>query len=218
MKSGPFQLKKILMTPGSGRKIELVHKDEILYSQGKRGDSVFYLLSGVVGLTVDSDGKEKIISLLGYGSFAGKECLAAARPRNKSSGRALTPCTVLRIQRDEMLHLLKEHNTFSVLFLDYLLSRITRYQEVIIDHLFDSAEKRVARTLLLLTNLEEAGNPSTVVPNIGQEVLAEVVGTTRSRVSCFLNRFRALGLIEYVGNGSIMIHTEELSTWLAAAA
>jgi CRP-like cAMP-binding protein len=218
MKSGPVQLKKILTTPGSGRKVELVPKDEILYSQGKRGNSVFYMLSGVVGLTVDSGGKEKIISLLGHGSFAGKECLAAARPRNKSSGRALTPCTVLRIQRTEMLHLLKEHSAFSELFLDYLLSCITRYQEVIMDHLFDSAEKRVARILLLLTNLEEAGSPSTVVPNIGQQVLAEVVGTTRSRVSFFLNRFRALGLIEYVGNGPIMIHTQDLSIWLAGAA
>jgi CRP/FNR family transcriptional regulator, cyclic AMP receptor protein len=217
MKSGgPSHLKKILMTPGPGRTIEQVLKDETLFSQGKRGNDVFYILSGVVGLSVKSDGKEKIISLLGHGRFAGKECLAALHPSSAASGTALTECTVLKIQRKEMLRLLKSHDVFAELFVDYLLVRITEYQEVIIEHLFDSAEKRLARILLLLTNFDEEGSSADVVPNIGQEIFAEVVGTTRSRVSFFLNRFRVRGLIGYVGTGPIQIHTDELSAWLGS--
>jgi CRP-like cAMP-binding protein len=189
-------------------------RNQVLFSQGKRADAIFYILAGVVGLTVTADGKERIITLLGPGSFAGKECIASNRPQRTSSGRALTACTVLRIERNEMLRMIKTKRAFAVLFVDYLLSRITRYQEVIMDQMFVSSEKRLARTLLQLTNMSESGDVEAVVPYLGQTILAEVVGTTRSRVSFFMNRFRVLGLIAYKSQGPVLINTVQLSAWL----
>ena len=214
MNTDSLRLKSYLTTAGSRRTIEYAHKNQVLFAQGKRGDAVFYILTGAVGLTVASDGKERIIALLGPGSFAGKECIASNRPQSASSGRALTACTVLRIERKEVLQMIKKRSAFAVLFLDYLLRRITSYQEVILDHLFVSSEMRLARTLLQLTHMSESGNPEAVVPYLGQTVLAEVVGTTRSRVSFFLNRFRSLGLIAYKSQGPILINTVRLSAWL----
>jgi CRP/FNR family transcriptional regulator, cyclic AMP receptor protein len=211
-----FHLKTFLSKAGPGRAIVNVLKKQILFEQGKRGNAVFYIMAGAVKLTVVSQGKESIIALLGPGNFAGKECIAAVRTRSMASARALTNCTVLRIERKEMLRVIQHEKTFAAFFLDYLLARITRYQEVIMDQLFNSSEKRLARTLLLLANFDNGGKPEAVIPKIGQEELAEVVGTTRARVSFFMNRFRNLGFIAYKSQGSVTIRIAKLSRFVMA--
>jgi CRP/FNR family transcriptional regulator, cyclic AMP receptor protein len=211
-----FHLKTFLSKAGPGRTVVFVAGRQILFKQGKRGNAVFHILAGAVKLTVDSQGKETTIALLGPGSFAGKECIAAARPRSTVSARTLTNCTILRIERKEMLRVIQHEKTFAAFFLDYLLARISRYQEVIMDHLFNSAEQRLARTLLLLANFGNGGKPEAVVPNIHQEELAEVVGTTRARVSFFMNRFRKLGFVGYKGQSSVTICTAKLSRFVMA--
>jgi PAS domain S-box-containing protein len=211
-----FRLKTFLSKAGPGRAIVYVPKKQILFEQGKRGDAVFYILAGAVKLTIVSHGKESIIALLGPGNFAGKECMASVRTRSTASASALTDCTMLRIERKEMLRVIRHERTFAAFFLDYLLARITRYQEVIMDQLFDSAEKRLARTLLLLANFGNGGKLKAVIPKIGQEELAEVVGTTRARVSLFMNRFRNLGLIAYKSQGSVTIRTAKLLRFVMA--
>jgi CRP-like cAMP-binding protein len=169
-----------------------------------------------VKLTVAFHGKENIIALLGPGNFAGKECIAAVRTRSTASAKALTNCTILRIERKEMLRVIRQEKTFAAFFLNYLLARVTRYQEVIMDQLFDSSDKRLARTLLFLADFGSTGKPEAVIPKIGQEELAEVVGTTRSRVSFFMNRFRSLGFITYKSQGSVTIRTAKLSKFVMA--
>src|SRR6266852_4083369 len=215
-KKPPVHLKTFLSKAGPGRAIVYVRKKQILFEQGKRGNAVFYILAGAVKLTVDSQGKERTIALLGPGDFAGKECIATARPRSTASARALTNCTMLRIERKEMLRVIQHEKTFATFFLDYLLARITRYQEVIMDQLFNSSEKRLARALLLLANFGNGGKPEAVVPKIHQEELAEMVGTTRSRISFFMNRFRKLGFVAYKGRSSITIRTAKLSRFVMA--
>jgi CRP/FNR family transcriptional regulator, cyclic AMP receptor protein len=165
---------------------------------------------------VVSQGKETIIGLLGPGNFAGKECIATVRPRRTASARALTNCTMLRIERKEILRVIQHEKTFAAFFLDYLLARISRYQEVIMDQLLNSSEKRLARALLLLANFGDGGKPEAVVPKLHQEELAEIVGTTRSRISFFMNRFRKLGFVAYKGQSSITIHAAKLSRFVMA--
>ena len=211
-----FRLKTFLSQAGLGRTIVYVPGKQILFKQGKRGNAVFYILAGAVKLTVDSQGKESTIALLGPGTFAGKECLATVRPRSTASARTLTNCTILRITRKEMLRVIQDEKTFAAFFFDYLLARISRYQEVIMDHLFNSAEKRLARTLLLLGHFDDEGKPQLVIPKIHQEELAEVVGTTRARVSFFMNRFRKLGFVAYKGQSSITIRAPKLSSFVMA--
>lgn len=208
-------LDRFFSKSGTGRAVQHAPRSTILFAQGKRGQAVFYVLAGVVGLTVACEGRERIVSLLGPGSFAGKECIAADQPQSTSSGRTLTDCTVLRIERKEFLRVLREEKTFGPLFRDYLLASITRYQKVMMDHLFDAAEERLARTLLQLANFEHGDRGWAVVPKITQNDMAEVVGTTRSRVSCFMNHFRALELIAYRGEGPVTIRAAKLSNWLA---
>lgn len=215
MKKAPLNLDRFFSRPGPGRAIQHVLGSTILFAQSKRGEAVFYVLAGVVGLTVASKGKERIVSLLGPGSFAGKECIAADQPLSTSSGRTLTNCTVLRIERKEFLRVLRDEKTFGPLFRDYLLTRITRYQEVMMDQLSDSAEERLARMLLQLANFEHGDKGWAVVPKLIQNDMAEMVGTTRSRVSSFMNRFRALELIAYKGRGPVTIRASKLSSWLA---
>jgi CRP/FNR family cyclic AMP-dependent transcriptional regulator len=207
-----FHLKTFLSKAGPGRAIVYIPKKQILFEQGKRGNAVFYILAGAVKLTVVSQGKESIIALLGPGNFAGKECIAAARPRSTASARALTNCTMLRIERKEMLRVIQHEKTFAAFFLDYLLARVTRYQGVIMDQLFNSSEKRLARTLLLLANFGKEGGPQPITTRISQETLAEIIGTTRPRVSHFMNKFRKLGFITY--NGHLQIHSSLLSVVL----
>jgi CRP/FNR family cyclic AMP-dependent transcriptional regulator len=211
-----FHLKTFLSKAGPGRTIVYVPGKQILFEQGKRSNAVFYILAGAVKLTVNSQGKESTIALLGPGNFAGKECTAAVRPRSTASGQTLTNCTILRIERKEMLRVIQNEKTFAAFFLDYLLARITRYQEVIMDQLLNSSEKRLARTLLLLGNFGDGGKPELVIPTIHQEELAEVVGTTRARVSFFMNRFRRLGFVTYKGRSSITISTAKLSRFILA--
>jgi len=209
-----FDLKTFLSEAGPGRAIVYVPRKHVLSEQGKRGNAVFYILAGAVKLTVVSRRKERTIALLGPGDFAGKECLEAVRPRSTASARALTSCTLLRIERKEMLQVIQHEKIFASFFLDYLLARITRYQEAIMDQLFNSSEKRLARTLLLLANFGNGGKPEEVIPKIGQEELAEVVGTTRARVSFFMNRFRNRGFIAYKSDGPVTIRTANLSRFL----
>ncbi len=211
-----FHLKTFLSKAGPGRTIVYVPGKQILFEQGKRGNAVFYILTGTVKLTVVSQGKETTIGLLGPGNFAGKECIATVRPRRTASARALTNCTILRIERKEMLRVIQHERTFAAFFLDYLLARISRYQEVIMDQLLNSSEKRLARALLLLANFGNGGKPEAVVPKIHQEELAEMVGTTRSRISFFMNRFRKLGFVAYKGQSSITIRTAKLSRFVMA--
>jgi CRP-like cAMP-binding protein len=211
-----FHLKTFLSTAGAGRTIVYVPGKQTLFEQGKRGNAVFYILTGAVKLTVVSQGKETTIGLLGPGNFAGKECIATVRPRRTASARALTNCTILKIERKEMLRVIQHEKTFAAFFLDYLLARISRYQEVIMDQLLDSSEKRLARALLLLADFGNEGKPEAIVPKIHQEELAEMVGTTRSRISFFMNRFRKLGFVAYKGQSSITIRAAKLSRFVMA--
>jgi len=211
-----FHLRTFLSKAGPGRTIVYVPGKQILFEQGKRGNAVFYILAGAVKLTVGSQGKERTISLLGPGDFAGKECIATVRPRRTASARALTNCTILRIERKEMLRVIQHEKTFAAFFLDYLLARISRYQDVIMDQLLNSSEKRLARALLLLASFGNGGRPEAVVPKIDQEELAEMVGTTRSRISFFMNRFRKLGFVAYKGRSSVTVLTAKLSGFVMA--
>jgi PAS domain S-box-containing protein len=210
-----FRLKTFLSKAGEGSTIVHVPRKQILFEQGKRGNAVFYILTGVVKLTVASQGKEITIGLLGPGDFAGKECIATGRPRCTASAGALTNCTILRIERKEMLRVIQHEKTFEAFFLDYLLVRISRYREAIMDQFLHSSEKRLARALILLAGFGN-GKAEVVVPQIPQEELAEMVGTTRSRVSFFMNRFRKLGLVAYKAQSSITIRTAKLSRFIVA--
>lgn len=207
-------LQSLLPTSGLGKAIEYVKKNRVLMYQGQRGDAVYYILSGALGLTAAARTKERIISLLGPGSFAGTECIVPVHPENKWSCRTLTDSTLLRIDRAEMLRLMQTRETFAILFLDYLRNRITRYQDIIVNRAVDSSEMRLARTLLMFTNSGSESDPLVIVPSISHSILAEVVDTTASRVTFFMNRFKHLGLIAYRKQSPISIHVSELSAWL----
>jgi CRP/FNR family transcriptional regulator, cyclic AMP receptor protein len=208
-----FQPELFLTRNGLGRKIVDVQKHQALFSQGDDGDAIFYIQKGRVKLTVNSKrGKEATIALLGVGDFVGEECIAAIQPQRMATATALIACTVLRIDRKEMVRVLHEQREFSEVFVSYLLTRNIRFQEDLIDQLFNSSEKRLARALLLLAQFGKDGAPETVIPRISQETLAEMIGTTRSRVSFFMNRFRKLGFIEY--NGKLSVHSSLLNVVL----
>jgi CRP/FNR family cyclic AMP-dependent transcriptional regulator len=211
-----FHLKTFLSKAGPGRTMVYVPGNQVLFERGEPGNAVFYILTGTVKLTVIFQGKENTIDLLGPGNFAGNECIAVVRPRSTVSARALTNCTILRIERKEMLRVIQNEKTFAMFFLDYLLARVSRYQEVIMDHLFITSDKRLARTLLSLANFGDGGSPELVIPRIRQEDLAEMVGTTRSRTSFFMNRFRKLGFIAYKGQGDITVRRAQLSRFVMA--
>ena len=216
-KKKPFlHLQAFLSKAGPGRAIVDVPKKKILFEQGERGNAVFYILTGAVKLTAVSQGKKNTIAVLGPGNFAGKECIAAVRPRSTASAEAITNCTVLRIERKEMLRVIQHEKTFAAFFLDYLLARISRYQDVIMDRLVNSSEKRLARTLLLLTDFGNGGKPEAVIPKISQKEMAELVGTTRSRVSFFMNQFRNRGFIAYKSQGPVTIRCAKLSRFVMA--
>lgn len=210
---GNFDPKVFLATIGQGRSILKIRKNAKLFSQGDSCDSIFYIQEGKVRLTVVSKtGKEATIGILDQDNFCGEGCLAGERTRI-GSATALTDCKVLRIGKKDMLEVLHSQQTFSDLFVAYLLSRNKRYQEDLIDQLFNSSEKRLARILLLLAGFGGNGIPAnTGIPNISQEVLAGLVGTTRSRVSLFMNKFRKMGFIDY--NGEIEVHSSLLSVVL----
>ena len=174
-------------------------KKQVVFAQSDPADAIFYIQKGKVKLTVVSDnGKEAVIAILGVGDFLGEGCLAG-RPLYLGTATAMSECSIVRMGKSSMIRLLHEEPTFSELFVSYLLSRNIRIEEDLVDQLFNSSEKRLARVLLLLANFGKEGKPEPVIAKISQETLAEMIGTTRSRVSFFMNKFRKLGFIEYNG-------------------
>ena len=189
-----------------------VPKKKTIYAQGDNADAVFYIQKGKVRLTVVSKtGKEATIAIVGEGNFFGEGSLAG-QVRRMGSAAAMTPCELLRVDKKAMMEALHREHAFSDMFVAYLLARNIRYEEDLVDQLFNSSEKRLARILLLLARFGKEGAPEAVVPKISQETLAEMVGTTRSRVSFFMNRFRKLGFIHY--NGGLQIHSSLLNVVL----
>ena len=190
-----------------------VERKQVLFAQGQPADAIFYIQKGRVRLNVVSErGKEATIALLGEGEFIGESCIAAAQHIRQTTATATTECTILRIDRKEMVRVLREQHAFSDVFVSFLLARNARIQEDLVDQLFNSSEKRLARILLLLAQFGKRGKPEKVIPRISQETLAEMIGTTRSRVSFFMNRFRKLGFIKY--NGTMEIHSSLLNVIL----
>ena len=208
-----FDAAAFLANAGLGRRIVQLAPKMTFFTQGDPADSVFYLQRGRAKITVVSQaGKEATITLVSAGEFVGEEALATVEGLRLASATAITACTALRISRDEMIHVMHVENTFSDLFLKVLLERSMRIQADLVDQLFNSSEKRLARILLLMAEFGKPGEPEQYIPKISQETLAEMIGTTRSRVSYFMNRFRKLGFIEY--NGRIRVHKSLLNVIL----
>jgi CRP-like cAMP-binding protein len=212
-KNRGFDPGTFLATIGQGRKSVTVAKKQSVFAQGDAADAVFYIQRGKVRLTVVSKvGKEATIGILSEGNFFGEGSLAGQGLR-MGSAAAMTDCQLLRIEKRAMMEALHREHTFSDLFVAYLLARNIRYEEDLVDQLFNSSEKRLARVLLMLAHFGKEGVPETVVPKISQETLAEMVGTTRSRVSFFMNRFRKMGFIHYAGGveGGLQVHSSLLN-------
>ncbi|MGA3132491.1 MAG: Crp/Fnr family transcriptional regulator [Terracidiphilus sp.] len=208
-----FDAAAFLAKAGLGRRIVQLAPKETFFTQGDQADSVFYLQTGRARVSVVSTvGKEATITLLTAGDFIGEESLAAPAGLRLATATALTACTALKIARDEMVRVMHEEHDFSDLFLKFLLDRSMRIQADLVDQLFNSSEKRLARILLLMAEFGQPGNAETTLPKISQETLAEMVGTTRSRVSFFMNRFRKLGFVEY--DGRIRVHKSLLNVIL----
>ncbi len=209
----PFDAAAFLMSAGLGRRIVQLAPKDPFFSQGEPADSIFYLQKGHAKVTVVSHtGKEATITLLNAGDFLGEEALAAAPGLRLATATATAACSALKIKREEMIRVMHEEHDFSDLFLKFLLASSMRIQADLVDQLFNSSEKRLARILLLMAELGRPGEPETLIPKISQETLAEMIGTTRSRVSFFMNRFRKLGFIEY--NGRIRVHKSLLNVIL----
>jgi CRP-like cAMP-binding protein len=208
-----FDPSSFLSQAGLGRKISEFKKGQTIFSQGDPAETVLYIQSGQVKLQViSSGGKEAIIALLGAKDFLGEECVASGQPLRMATAVSMTDGTLLQIEKHEMIRSLHENHALSDIFVAYLLSRNSRVQADLIDQLFNSSEKRLARALLLLAQFGKEGAPETVIPKISQEALAEMVGTTRSRINYFMNRFRKLGYIEY--NGKLTVHSSLLGVVL----
>jgi len=204
-----FDPKLFLSKVGKGRTISEYRKSEVVFAQGDRADAIFYIQKGKVKLTVVSNaGKEAVIAILGPGDFLGEGCLAG-RPVCLATATSMVESSIVRLEKPATIRVLHEEPAFSEMFLGYLLSRNMRIEEDLVDQLFNSSEKRLARVLLLLANFGKEGKPEPVITKISQETLAEMIGTTRSRVSFFMNKFRKLGFIEY--NGELHIHSSLLN-------
>jgi CRP-like cAMP-binding protein len=202
-----------LARAGLGRRVVQLKPKEPFFSQGDTADCVYYIQSGRAKLTViSSAGKEATIALVTAGDFVGEESLAGSPGLRMATATAITPCSALKIDRAEMIRAMHEEHAFSDLFLKFLLERSMKTQADLIDQLFNSSEKRLARILLLMADFGKPGEPESQIPKISQETLAEMIGTTRSRVSFFMNRFRKLGFIEY--NGEIKVHKSLLNVVL----
>jgi CRP-like cAMP-binding protein len=211
MKRGPswFDFKAFLARRADGRTMEEFSKRRVFFSQGDPADAVFYLLEGKIKLTVVSErGKEAVIAMLGPNDFFGEGCLAGQRLR-MATAKATTDGSVVRLAKGGMIRLLRAHPSFSAYFMAYVLSRNIRIEADLVDQLFNSSEKRLARILLLLAHIGKTDEAETVVPRLSQQTLAEMVGTTRARVSSFMNKFRQLGFIEY--NGELRVHSSLLN-------
>ncbi len=208
-----FDAAAFLASAGLGRRILQLAPKEAFFSQGDPADSVFYLQKGRAKVTVvSSAGKEATIALVPAGDFVGEAAIAAVAGLRLSTATAITACTALKIRRDEMIRVLHEEHSFSDVFMKFLLERSMRVQADLVDQLFNSSERRLARILLLMAEFGKPGDPEQYIPKISQETLAEMIGTTRSRVSFFMNRFRKLGFIEY--NGRIKVHKSLLNVVL----
>jgi len=213
-KGRAFDPRKFLATIGDGRKVVVFSKKQIIFAQGDMADAIFYIQEGKVRLNVVSKiGREATLGILREGEFFGEGALAGQLLR-MGSATAMTDCEILRIDKKAMMLALHREHTFSDLFVAYLLARNIRYEEDLVDQLFNSSEKRLARLLLMLAHFGKEGVPETVIPKISQETLAEMIGTTRSRVSFFMNRFRMLGFIGYNGGSVLQVHSSLLNVVL----
>src|SRR5579863_1192531 len=204
-----FDLKGFLTEANGGRTVVAYGENAVIFSQGDPADTIFYIQKGKVKLTVLSkQGKEAVVAILGAGDFFGEGCLAGQCIR-MATAVAMSECSIMRLEKAAVVRALHDQPSFSEVFVAHLLSRNIRIEEDLVDQLFNSSEKRLARVLLLLANFGKEGTPQTVIPKMSQETLAEIIGTTRSRVSFFMNRFRKLGFIEY--NGELKIHSSLLN-------
>ena len=212
--SGPlFDPSVFLATAGLGRGIAAYSKKEVVFAQGDDADAVFYIKKGKIKVAVLSpEGKEAVVALLGPDEFVGEGCLIG-QPKRLATASAMTECQLMRVERTEIMRVLHDEPAFSQMFVAHILTRNARVEEDLVDQLFNSTEKRLARTLLLLANFGKEGRPEPILAKISQETLAEMIGTTRSRVSHFMNKFRKLGFISY--NGHLEIHNSLLSVVLA---
>jgi CRP/FNR family transcriptional regulator, cyclic AMP receptor protein len=209
-----FDPKKFLATIGEGRKVMAIPKKQTVFTQGDAADAVFYVQEGRVRLTVVSKaGKEATLGILSEGEFFGEGGLAG-QPFRMGSATAVTDCELMRIEKKAMMLALHREHMFSDLFVAYLLTRNIRYEEDLVDQLFNSSEKRLARILLLLAHFGKEGVPQTVITQISQETLGEMVGTTRSRVSFFMNKFKKLGFIDYGDGDGLQVHSSLLNVVL----
>ena len=212
-KRGPsFTPKSFLAKVGEGRSIGNYHANQIVFSQGDPADAVFYVQRGKVKVTVVSEqGKEAVVAILGTNEFVGEGCLAGQAQRI-STVATMTDSVIMRLEQAAVVRVIRQEPAFSELFIAHLLGRTIRIEADLVDQLFNSSEKRLARLLLLLANFGKEGKPEPVIAQISQETLAEMIGTTRSRVSFFMNKFRKLGLIDY--NGGIHVHSSLLNVVL----
>jgi CRP-like cAMP-binding protein len=202
-----------LATAGVGRNISTYSKKEVIFAQGGDADAVFYIRKGKVKVAVVSkDGKEAVVALLGPNEFVGEGCLLG-QPKRLATASAMAECEAMRVQKSEIQRVIHDEPAFSQMFVTHILSRNARVEEDLVDQLFNSTEKRLARLLLLLANFGKEGRPEPILAKISQEMLAEMIGTTRSRVSHFMNKFRKLGFINY--NGHLEVHNSLLSVLLA---
>ena len=208
-----FDLATFLEEAGVGRTVIHLQPKQVFFSQGSLADSIFYLRTGSAKLTVVSpDGKEATVALLSSGEFMGEESLASVGGLHLATATAIVVCTALQIAREEMIRVMHKERSFSEMFMQFLLERSMRTQADLVDQLFNSSEKRLARILLLMAEFGKPGEREKFIPPITQETLAEMIGTTRSRVSFFMNRFRALGFIDY--SGRIQVHKSLLNVVL----
>jgi CRP/FNR family transcriptional regulator, cyclic AMP receptor protein len=208
----PFDPAGFLAKAGEGKTLAAYQKGQVVFGQSDPAGAVYYVRKGKLKLSVVSNsGKEAVVAILGPGDFFGEGCLAGQEVR-MSTAAAMTECAIIRLEKSVVTRMLLDEPAFAELFLKHLLSRNIRIEEDLVDQLFNSSEKRLARVLLLLANFGKERKPETVIPKIGQETLAEIVGTTRSRVSFFMNRFRKLGYIKY--NGELEVHSSLLNVVL----
>jgi len=207
-----FDVKTFLATVNGGRTISKYRENQIIFSQGDPADSVFYVQEGKVKVTVLSEqGKEAVVAIHGKGDFFGEGCLTG-QLRRLATVSAMAESSIMRLDKATMVRVIHDEPTFSEMFMAYILTRNTRVEADLIDQLFNSSEKRLARALLLMANFGKEGQPVPIIPKINQATLAEIVGTTRSRVNVFMNKFRDLGFIEY--NGDIKVHSSLLNVVL----
>jgi len=209
-----FRPEKFLSEAGKGRVVSTFDKGKIVFAQGEAANSIFYIQKGKVKLTVVSEqGKEAVIAMLGAADFFGEGCLTV-QPFRMATATAMAECSIMRLEKAVVLQVLHNEPAFAEHLLSYMLTRTMRIEEDLVDQLFNSSEKRLARALLMLANFGKEGQPEMVIPKISQETLAEMIGTTRSRVSFFMNKFRKMGFIEYDGTKTLEVHSSLLNVVL----